>query len=1056
MKKLTKIRLINWHNFVNETIEINNSFVLTGANATGKSTIIDAISLVLTANSRNFNKAANEKSSRDLKSYVRCKIGDESSTYLRQGSVVSFVALEFFDDIKKQNFVVGIKINSPDEMSSVTQKWFIKDCKLEDITFLNDNIPVLDNALYAKNDKIKLIDTASEANRRFLVIFGNLDPIFLKLLPMSIAFKNMDDIQDFIYNFVLEEKNIDTLTLRENLCHIKETEELLEEIGRELKKLDKILVINDEVLENEHKILVNKLVFYKSSIEDIENTILKNENTIKNNENKILRLQDEKKTLEYNERDLDDKLLEYIQQQKSMDSANLIATLERNLQDLRKNINEFTENEAMLDKILLNIEKNLKKLSQYKINLSFDKTMFYEFDKENEKIKKISQINEFKEQQFKIYNKNYYDLSGNIDALEKDLVQIEKDLAVLRKNKIIYPKSAELLKKLIQDEFKNRNIKSDVYIFCELLEISDPKWTNAIEGYLNNQRFYIIVDPKYYDLCTNVFNENREKLARTGLVNVIKVSNCEKKENTLSWYVKSDNYYIETYANYLLSRVFVTENVLNLKDFDISITQNCVLYQNYTLRNLNPESYKIPYIGKSALSRQLKLKEVEYVETKGKLTVLRDEYRKNERILEALKDLNTNDVEKLINTPKLKHKALNDFKLVEEEINDAKNQPDYIEISNKIENCKNQKTENKVNQESCIKVISNLENISNDLKNKNLAVEEIRKNYEQDFNKNSNDNQVALQKALENMSRNIKKNISMAEDEKKRLEKESISLNSSLNFEKNSFDGGNLGDIKNYSLRRDELFNVEKQRGETDLKKARDQADNIFRQDFVSKIGANITEANEIFNRYNKMLKNTKYGDEVYKFTYQPKKSKENIYKMLISSQNTAYEGLNLFAMQHHEEYGDEIQEMFDTLLSNKDAKRINEITDYRNYLDYDIEITNIATGIKRKFSISSKDFSGGESQVPYYVVISASFANLYQKGNTIKIIILDEAFSHMDAFRVESMLDFFKTLGFQFIISVPFDKYQTFGKKADSIIMTCKEGKRSYLDTINLNVEDT
>ena len=49
MKKLTKIRLINWHYFSNETIEVVNNVLLTGQNATGKSTILDAITYVLVA-----------------------------------------------------------------------------------------------------------------------------------------------------------------------------------------------------------------------------------------------------------------------------------------------------------------------------------------------------------------------------------------------------------------------------------------------------------------------------------------------------------------------------------------------------------------------------------------------------------------------------------------------------------------------------------------------------------------------------------------------------------------------------------------------------------------------------------------------------------------------------------------------------------------------------------------------------------------------------------------------------------------------------------------------
>ena len=47
MIKLIKLRLINWHYFTNTTVDIENITFLTGANGTGKSTIIDALQTVL-------------------------------------------------------------------------------------------------------------------------------------------------------------------------------------------------------------------------------------------------------------------------------------------------------------------------------------------------------------------------------------------------------------------------------------------------------------------------------------------------------------------------------------------------------------------------------------------------------------------------------------------------------------------------------------------------------------------------------------------------------------------------------------------------------------------------------------------------------------------------------------------------------------------------------------------------------------------------------------------------------------------------------------------------
>ncbi len=49
---IRKVRLINFHNFIDETVEIPNGghLFLLGDNGSGKTTLLDALHLVLTAN----------------------------------------------------------------------------------------------------------------------------------------------------------------------------------------------------------------------------------------------------------------------------------------------------------------------------------------------------------------------------------------------------------------------------------------------------------------------------------------------------------------------------------------------------------------------------------------------------------------------------------------------------------------------------------------------------------------------------------------------------------------------------------------------------------------------------------------------------------------------------------------------------------------------------------------------------------------------------------------------------------------------------------------------
>ena len=43
MKKLTRVKLINWHRFTNVTMEMDDSVLISGENGAGKSTFLDAI-----------------------------------------------------------------------------------------------------------------------------------------------------------------------------------------------------------------------------------------------------------------------------------------------------------------------------------------------------------------------------------------------------------------------------------------------------------------------------------------------------------------------------------------------------------------------------------------------------------------------------------------------------------------------------------------------------------------------------------------------------------------------------------------------------------------------------------------------------------------------------------------------------------------------------------------------------------------------------------------------------------------------------------------------------
>ena len=107
---------------------------------------------------------------------------------------------------------------------------------------------------------------------------------------------------------------------------------------------------------------------------------------------------------------------------------------------------------------------------------------------------------------------------------------------------------------------------------------------------------------------------------------------------------------------------------------------------------------------------------------------------------------------------------------------------------------------------------------------------------------------------------------------------------------------------------------------------------------------------------------------------------------------------------------------------------------------------------IKLKLSKMLKKNSGGEGQNPLYVALLASFAQAYRinmpsrllRNPTIRLVVLDEAFSKMDGEKVASCIGLIRSLGFQVIISATNDKIQNYLENVDKTFVFANPNKKS------------
>ena len=107
---------------------------------------------------------------------------------------------------------------------------------------------------------------------------------------------------------------------------------------------------------------------------------------------------------------------------------------------------------------------------------------------------------------------------------------------------------------------------------------------------------------------------------------------------------------------------------------------------------------------------------------------------------------------------------------------------------------------------------------------------------------------------------------------------------------------------------------------------------------------------------------------------------------------------------------------------------------------------------IKIGLSKMIKKNSGGEGQNPLYVALLASFAQAYgihlspkvRRNPSIRLVVLDEAFSKMDAEKVASCIDLIRNLGFQAIISATNDKIQNYLENVDKTFVYANPNKKN------------
>ena len=527
----------------------------------------------------------------------------------------------------------------------------------------------------------------------------------------------------------------------------------------------------------------------------------------------------------------------------------------------------------------------------------------------------------------------------------------------------------------------------------------------------------------------------------------------------------SDNKDAQNYINFTCGNVIMCDNESELKDYQIAITNDGLLYRGYVVRSMNLNVQK--FIGSSALDEQkakLESDSIEaaagYQETASQIASLRET---NERFNSLNLDSFIAKIEDLIEYYTINEKIskLNVEASRAKKLSTTETQDEYNKVRQEITDADAKK--NAINQAigKQLEVINNLNKKLTDTNNylveinhtletlasDNLALDsDCQKEYEEMTREMSIDQAYnSCQKRLDSVKSTYENMTSGIINKQKDYVTE---FNSNLSV--------GISECPTYMAELDKLEKTELVKYEAKVRQARETAEIIFKEDFISKLRDNIATAENEISKINETLSSIPFGNDTYEFIFPKSKEYGGFYDMF-KSEDVA-DGKSMFTTDFEKTYTEQLDQLFTAIASDSldDNKSFEKFTDYRTYMDYDIKISN-QYGESMLYSKVFREKSGGETQVPFYVAMIASFVRIYTQNannSSIGIVMLDEVFDKMDSTRMQAMMNFMTSMPLQFILACPPQRMNIIANYVDTTIIVFRKEYKTQVMPITTKEE--